>query len=399
MTSQLAPVVEIPQKKARSKRRSRRGMGTVWQPKYKLANGTPRTSEYFWISYHDQAGIRHSENTGKITKSEAVEELAKRLNQVRTGEIDDHVKYRDVTLKQINDGLRAQYKIKGRRTTAKLERSLGRLESHFGAACPVISITAEKIEGYRNARLMDGSRPSSPTVSRELAALKAALRLGYKTDKVKKVPHIEIPDERDRAQEGEFSPAQMTTLLGQLPPHMVSLVRFLYRTGMRIEEPLGLKWTEVRLDLRTLRLPGRRTKNKEAKPLTLDGPVLDIIKAQRKLLDQKFPTCEWVFPNARGERLTYDQAHGPFKLACMRGKITEGFTAWDGKPRTPGFHDLRRTFAREADRCGVPHSEIMRIGGWKTYAMLLRYLGANEDRMRRAFKLMNKGFKGIAYSR
>jgi integrase len=161
---------------------------------------------------------------------------------------------------------------------------------------------------------------------------------------------------------------------------------------MRIEEPLGLKWTEVRLDLRTLRLPGRRTKNKEAKPLTLDGPVLDIVKAQRKMLDQKFPTCEWVFPNARGERLTYDQAHGPFKLACKRGKITEGFTAWDGKPRTPSFHDLRRTFAREADRCGVPHSEIMRIGGWKTYSMLVRYLGTNEDRMRRAFKLMDKGF-------
>ncbi len=58
----------------------------------------------------------------------------------------------------------------------------------------------------------------------------------------------------------------------------------------------------------------------------------------------------------------------------------------------PGFHDLRRTFAREADRCGVPHSEIMRIAGWKTYAMLLRYLGTNEDRMRSAFATMDATF-------
>jgi integrase len=151
--------------------------------------------------------------------------------------------------------------------------------------------------------MADESKPSGPTVSRELAALKAALRLGYKNDKVKKVPHIEIPDESERAKDGEFSSAQIAALLKQLPKHMVGLVRFLYRTGMRVQEPLGLKWTEVRLDLRTLRLAGRRTKNKEPKPLTLDGDVLEIIEGQRRACD-KFPGCEWVFPNARGERLT-----------------------------------------------------------------------------------------------
>ena len=45
-----------------------------------------------------------------------------------------------------------------------------------------------------------------------------------------------------------------------------------------------------------------------------------------------------------------------------------------------------------ADRCGVPHTDIKRIGGWKTQAMLERYLGANEGRMRRAFALMDAGF-------
>jgi len=34
----------------------------------------------------------------------------------------------------------------------------------------------------------------------------------------------------------------------------------------------------------------------------------------------------------------------------------------------------------------------MRIGGWKTYAMLLRYLGANEDRMRSPFAKMDAGY-------
>ncbi len=61
---------------------------------------------------------------------------------------------------------------------------------------------------------------------RELGALKAALRLGYKTDKVKKVPHTEMPDEGDRIEEGEFSPVQIAGLLKELPPHLVPLIRF-----------------------------------------------------------------------------------------------------------------------------------------------------------------------------
>ena len=151
------------------------------------------------------------------------------------------------------------------------------------------------------------------TIARELAALKAALRLGFKNDRVKKVPHIEMPDERDRIEEGEFSPEQVTSLLAQLEAksrsaYVAPLVRFLYRTGMRAQEPMGMKWSEVRLDLKTLRLPGRRTKNKDSKPLTLDGHVLTLIKVQRQLCDKNFPGCEFVFPNREGGQIVHDRA-------------------------------------------------------------------------------------------
>lgn len=389
-------VLELPKKKgARPKRRGARRMGTIWQPSYfvKLADGRreKRYSHYYWISYHSD-NERISENSNCTTKDGARQVLKDRLAKITTGTFTDFQRYKDVTLEQIGEDLRAQYRTKGRRTIKNVDLAFDRLEKHFGKNYPVPGLTSDKIETYRTARRADDPKPLEPTIARELAALKAALRLAYKNDKVKKVPHIEMPDERDRIEEGEFSAAQMAALLPLLPAHLGPLVHFLYRTGMRIEEPLGLKWTEVRLDLRTLRLPGRRTKNKEAKPLTLDGEVLEIIKGQHELHDKKFPTCDYVFPNAHGERMTYDQALRPFRVRCKRAGIKAGFTTWDGKPRQPGFHDLRRTFAREADRCGVPHSEIMRIAGWKTHAMLLRYLGANEERMRSAFATMDASF-------
>jgi integrase len=389
-------------KKSKPKHRGPRGMGSVWQPTYRLPNGEKRKSAYYWISFNNETG-RINENSGYTTKDGARERLKERLAQIQSGDFEGYQRYRDVTLKQIADDLRAQYRTKGRRSTAKLERSLTRLEKHFGENCPVTRITPERIEEYRVYRRAEDSSPSEPTIARELAALKAALRLGFKNDRVKKVPHIEMPDERDRIEEGEFSPEQVTSLLAQLEAkprsaYLAPLVRFLYRTGMRAQEPMGMKWSEVRLDLKTLRLPGRRTKNKDAKPLTLDGQVLTLIKGQRQLCDKTFPGCEFVFPNREGGQIVYDRALDQFQAACKRAEITEGFTTWDGQPRQPGFHDLRRTFAREADRCSVPHSEIMRIAGWKTYSMLLRYLGASEDRQRAAFAKMDEGFGKLVIS-
>ena len=391
-------VLENPAKQQkRPQKRGRRGGGCVWQPKYKLANGTVRKSEFFWIRYTDDQGKRHNEPTKFRHKIEAQERLTDRLSKISRGEFEDYQKYKKVTFKQVCDLLRADYARQERRSTKKLERSLKRLENFFGEQCPASSVTSEKIDKYLEARRKEKPVPSEPTLSRELAALKRALKLALSKEMVRRVPSMEIPDERHRADEGEFSSEQFAAVIQQLQAkdrskYLVPLVTFLYRTGMRAQEPMGMKWKEVRLDLRMLRLPARRTKGKEPKAITLDGDLLKLIQQQRKLHDDKFPSCEYVFPDNQGQKITYDRAIDQFQAACKRAEVLEGFTTWDGQLRKPGFHDLRRTFAREADRCRVPHDEIMAIAGWKTHAMLLRYLGCPEDRMRSAFSAMDASY-------
>src|SRR5207237_2906918 len=138
-----------------------------------------------------------------------------------------------------------------------------------------------------------------------------------------------------RANEGEFSPEQFGALIAQLEAkdrskYLVPLVRFLYRTGMRAQEPMGMRWSEVRLDLRILRLPARRTKGKEPKSITLDGDLLKLIEQQRKLHDKKFPSCEYVLPDAEGNKIGYDLALDQFQAECTRAEITAGFQTWAG---------------------------------------------------------------------
>lgn len=82
-----------------------------------------------------------------------------------------------------------------------------------------------------------------------------------------------------------------------------------------------------------------------------------------------------MFVEDEGAPLRYDALLEVFQQACKRAKIVDGFTNADGGAREPGFLDLRRTFARMANRAGVPHRAIMEIAGWKSEAMLLRYLG------------------------
>jgi len=89
-----------------------------------------------------------------------------------------------------------------------------------------------------------------------------------------------------------------------------------------------------------------------------------------RLLDiQNISTANKIHPVALG--LRYDAILEDFQQACKRAKIADGFTGPDGSARTPGLHDLRRTFARVANRAGVPHRTIMEIAGWKSEAMLL----------------------------
>jgi uncharacterized protein (DUF1778 family) len=104
------------------------------------------------------------------------------------------------------------------------------------------------------------------------------------------------------------------------------------------------------------------------------------------------PHCERVFVDDHGAPQRYDAILEDFQQACKRAKIVDGFTDSNNGTRLPGFHDLRRTFARVTNCAGVPHGIIMEIAGWKSEAMLLLYRGNSQPaEQRAAFKRLASG--------
>jgi integrase len=133
----------------------------------------------------------------------------------------------------------------------------------------------------------------------------------------------------------------------------------------------------VNLEHAELRIAGRRTKNGDQKVLHIGDDLLAILKAQPRI-------CDRVFTDIRRPAAAIRCDSGPLPKACRKAGIKDGFTDANGKPRQPGFHDLRRTFARMANRAGIAHRDIMEIAGWKSEAMLLRYLGVSKPAEQRA---------------
>jgi integrase len=358
-----------------TKRRGPRGFGCVWQPSYKLSTGEKRKSKFYWIRYVDETGQQHSENSGYTTKDGARSLLTERLGKIRKGEFAEYLLHKDVTLKQVTERMIAFYRENGRRSTRKVELLLKRVNEFFGEDYRIDTLTSERVLKYRSHRLAAGAH--QPTVDHELRALKMSLRLAMREGRIRRMPSIQVTADPNRKDEGEFTKEQIKALLKALPAYLRPMVRFLYATGMRVMEPVGLTWGEVNLKHGELRISGRRTKNGQQKVLYLSGEPLEILKEQKMAGDR-------VFTDAHGDPLRYDAILEDFQQACKRAKIVDGFTDADGGTRSPGFHDLRRTFARVANRAGVPHGIIMEIAGWKSEAMLLRYLGNSRPAEQRA---------------
>jgi integrase len=379
-------------KEEKAKRRGARGRGSVFQPTYTvpLPNGERelRKTKLWWIRFTDPITKKRISQKTNFTKKAGAEKLLTDLmNKSDRGELADFMEYREVTFGGITAALRTHYAESLRRSTDKLEMALKRLEGFFGTERRVVTIDAELISKYRAFR-MGQPNTQFPTVNRELAALKTAFRLAVAQGKARKMPQIKLSDESERKDEGEFSKEQLAAFQANARPYLKPLLLWLSLTGMRVMEPIGMTWAEVNLEHAELRLSGRKTKNKAQKVLHISDDLMKILKAQRALQTR----CDSVFVDSEGEPLRYDACLDHFQQLCRKLGITEGFLDANGKKREPGFHDFRRTFARMADRAGVPHRIIMEIAGWKSVAMLLRYLGTSKASEQRA------GFDALAAS-
>jgi len=128
------------------------------------------------------------------------------------------------------------------------------------------------------------------TINRELALLKHAFYLGWKSTprKVVTVPYIPLLEEHN-VRKGFFEHEQFLALRTALPEYIRRAVTFAHFTGCRCGEILALVWPQVGLIARVVRLEPGTTKNDEARTLPLTTELYETLAMQKSIRDTKFP--------------------------------------------------------------------------------------------------------------
>lgn len=314
----------------------------------------------FWIAYYHR-GKEYRESSESENESQARKLLKRRIGEAHSGRfIPDEDR---LTFDQLEEGLKDDYRINGRRSLKTVEFYFPHLRGFFGFD-RAVDITPDRVKAYQVTRLQE--KASNATVNREVAVLGRMLSLAFNGGKLSRKPKFQMLDENN-VRQGFLEHGDFLRLLAQLPDHLKPIVEFLYLSGWRKGEAQKLEWRDVDLQGQTVRLRIENSKNKEARILPLTGRLSELFHEQHK---ERRLDCPHVFHH-KGQKVgDFKKA---WKTACKESKL-------------PGtlVHDLRRTAARNLSRAGVREEVAMEITGHKTRSMYRRYRIVDETDLREA---------------
>ena len=148
-------------------------------------------------------------------------------------------------------------------------------------------------------------------------------------------------------------------------PHLAPIVTFLFATGARVGEALDLEWDKVDLDRKHV-VFRKSTEDGERRAVLLPHKAYAALKALPGREGYVFRTDEGL-PYAKKFNAG-GQFKSAFRSACKRAGITHFHP-----------HDCRHTWATWYYKRKPSLGDLMKLGGWKTVSMVMRYAHVNLD--------------------
>ncbi len=316
-----------------------------------------KRGKFWWIRFHKD-GVRYQVSS-KSEKKTVAEKMLKRLEGEAASGHTLSIDYSKIRWDELAEDLLRDYRVNGKRSLPKAERSVAHLRKHFGGR-RAIDITTDAIRAYTDARKTE--KAANATVNRELAALKRSFNLAKRAGKIQWVPGFEMLPE-DNARTGFIEPEQFHALRDALPDHLKCIATLGFMYGLRRGELLNLKWKGVDLDKCRLRLEGIETKSGKGRTIVLKGDALEMMTAQRK--------------TAEALGCASDTDH-VFRNSANTGPLKDYRGAWEAACKEVGldgllFHDLRRSAVRNMVRGDISEHTAMKISGHRTRVVFDRY--------------------------
>lgn len=300
-------------------------------------------SPYWWVSI----GRKTRKSTGTDDR-EAAEEFERVITQRlwRINKLGDRsaISWNEATERWLNETSRPRKR--DREFITWLKPQIGEY-SISEVADP------DALEGLRQNGLTTGWAHS--TVDRMMRTVRAILKAAHRWRCLENVPAIPMYGESD-AEPRFLTAPEFKRLRNHLPTHLELAARFAVLTLLRMRAQSYLTWDRIDMKGRRGWVPGRQMKVKGTFGFPLSEEATKILKRCRAL----HPKGERVF---QYEGRPIDNFHTKaFKKAAKAAGVE--WLRW---------HDLRHTGASWAVQSGVPLTELMVLGGWKSYRSVLRY--------------------------
>ena len=216
----------------------------------------------------------------------------------------------------------------------------------------VAGLTFERIEAYKLERVQMGR--ARDTVNKELNGISKGLKIAVAA---KLITPDQVPTIK-RLRPGEprsgflYVKEFRKVREAMRSDDVCDVIEFAYWSGWRRGEVFNLRWDSTNDEWALCYVK----KNRQVKAAPLSGHLGEII-ARR--CEKKIPSCPWVF-HRKGKQ-----------VKCVR-------RAWNSAVRKAGvnkkvFHDMRRSFCRNAIRIGIDRDTVLKLSGHKTDSILRRY--------------------------
>jgi len=223
----------------------------------------------------------------------------------------------------------------------------------------------EKFKKLRRETPTNRGVRKASTVNQDLAVLNRiftlAIENGYTNDNpLSKVKRLLQGEQRERY----LFEDEEVRIREHLNPALIPVFDLGLLTGMRLNEILGLRRSEVNLESNEIVLPPERTKERKKKVIPLNSEASEVV---RLLLEE-----------SSGERLF---GRG-FETSWFEKQFRKALK--DAKVFDCRFHDLRHTFATRLAEQGFNETAIQSLLGHSSARMTAKYTHATPEMRRKA---------------
>jgi len=306
-----------------------------------------RKSSPYWYIKFEVNGLRIRQSAGTTDKEEAEQKEAELKRQLwREKNLGDKPKrtWKESVVKFVKE--------KAHKKSLEHDIYMFKILDPYLKNCNLDDLTRTFIDDTLND-LQDERDLSNARVNRYASVISTVLNLACKEwEWIDKAPNI-----RRRKSSLKrirwITQAEAYQLHLCMPDHLKNVVKIALATGLRKTNLLSLRWDQIDMQRKIAWIHADEAKGKRDIAIPLNQDALDALHGQIGKHQ------EFVFSYA-GRPFHID--NDTWKRALKKAGI-ENFR----------FHDLRHTWASWHVQAGTSLQELMELGGWRSYDMVLRY--------------------------